>query len=237
MKVKIRDKDLIGKRFKSNSSNWFTVMCSTDKKSNREKLFKVRFDEINNVVYECLVRKEDILKGKPRNPYFPSVYGIGYLGEATVISNKMQYYRWSGMISRCYNEHNEKFSTYGGNGVTVCDRWLSFENYLEDFTKIQGYNSKDIHNLAIDKDTRIKGNKLYSLDTCQFIPISKNSQEMNCRVNQRYFVAVSPEGKEFVSNNQRQFAKDHGLTYKGINAVLTNKQATHRGWKFTYKGE
>lgn len=198
-------------------------------------MFEIEFDEINGVKYRCLVRKEDILKGKPRNPFYPSVCGVGYLGNSTIIGNKTQYDRWSNMISRCYNQNNAKYSTYGAMGVTVCDRWLCFENYLEDFTKIEGYDSENIDNLSIDKDTKIKGNKIYSLETCIFISVSENSKEMNSRVQQKLFTAISPDGNILESNNQREFAEKYNLDYKGVNAVLKGHQKTHKGWKFSFK--
>lgn len=39
---------------------------------------------------------------------------------------------WEGMISRCFNKNNKRFKDYGGRGVTVCERWMSFSSFLED---------------------------------------------------------------------------------------------------------
>jgi hypothetical protein len=36
------------------------------------------------------------------------------------------------MIQRCTNPKGENYSRYGGRGITVCDRWLDFENFLAD---------------------------------------------------------------------------------------------------------
>ncbi len=36
------------------------------------------------------------------------------------------------MKARCLNRANISYSRYGGRGITVCDRWLSFDNFLED---------------------------------------------------------------------------------------------------------
>lgn len=43
-----------------------------------------------------------------------------------------EYCSWYCMKQRCLNPRNERFSDYGGAGITVCDRWLSFENFFAD---------------------------------------------------------------------------------------------------------
>jgi hypothetical protein len=42
------------------------------------------------------------------------------------------YKRWQHMKARCLDTQNSKYKDYGGRGITICDRWLVFENYLED---------------------------------------------------------------------------------------------------------
>lgn len=42
------------------------------------------------------------------------------------------YITWDSMIQRCQNPNNTYFEYYGGRGIKVCDRWESFENFLED---------------------------------------------------------------------------------------------------------
>ena len=43
------------------------------------------------------------------------------------------YYRWQAMKQRCTNPNNADYHSYGGRGITVCDRWLnSSANFLAD---------------------------------------------------------------------------------------------------------
>lgn len=42
------------------------------------------------------------------------------------------YKSWSGMKARCFRENRDDYRNYGARGITVCDRWLVFENFLED---------------------------------------------------------------------------------------------------------
>ena len=46
--------------------------------------------------------------------------------------NTPEYESWSAMLARVRATTGRKFSDYGGRGITVCERWLSFESFLAD---------------------------------------------------------------------------------------------------------
>jgi hypothetical protein len=39
---------------------------------------------------------------------------------------------WSGMLRRCLNAKVPEYNRYGGRGISMCVRWLVFENFFED---------------------------------------------------------------------------------------------------------
>jgi len=47
-------------------------------------------------------------------------------------ANTPTYNTWSSMKSRCHDPGNGSYASYGGRGITVCARWLVFENFLAD---------------------------------------------------------------------------------------------------------
>jgi hypothetical protein len=47
-------------------------------------------------------------------------------------SNTQIYYVWKSMKDRCFRQKCKDYPYYGGRGITVCDRWLKFENFLAD---------------------------------------------------------------------------------------------------------
>ena len=47
-------------------------------------------------------------------------------------TNTAAYSVWSSMIQRCTNPKNKRWSRYGGRGISVCERWGTFQNFLDD---------------------------------------------------------------------------------------------------------
>ena len=46
--------------------------------------------------------------------------------------NNKIYKAWYNMIDRCTNPNCKDYHYYGGKGVSVCQRWMSFENFYDD---------------------------------------------------------------------------------------------------------
>lgn len=58
-------------------------------------------------------------------------HGITH-GHARKGKHTPTYRIWAGIIQRCNNPANSSAEHYGDRGISVCDRWLSFENFLAD---------------------------------------------------------------------------------------------------------
>lgn len=81
------------------------------------------------------------------------------------MSGTPTYQTWYDMIRRCQNAKRSDYSRYGGRGISVCDRWLSFENFYADMG-----NKPD--GLSID---RIDNDGDYNLANCRWATISEQS--------------------------------------------------------------
>ena len=80
---------------------------------------------------------------------------------------------WSGMLKRCYSEkYQTKRPTY--IGCKVCDEWLTFSNFKA-WMETQDWKGKEL-----DKDLLVKGNKVYSPETCVFVDRVTNGFMTDC---------------------------------------------------------
>jgi len=64
---------------------------------------------------------------------------------------------WLTMRKHCYNQTAKSYKYYGEKGITVCDRWNNFENFLEDIGECPQNKSF----VRIDKDNN------YSCGKCE----------------------------------------------------------------------
>ena len=53
-------------------------------------------------------------------------------GHASHVARTKVYRAWIGMMSRCSNPNAQSYKHYGGRGISVCERWRVFENFLAD---------------------------------------------------------------------------------------------------------
>ena len=51
------------------------------------------------------------------------------------MSHTREYYTWQGMIRRCTESSNKRYSRYGGRGIRVCERWMNFSHFISDMGK------------------------------------------------------------------------------------------------------
>ena len=123
------------------------------------------------------VQYSNFKRGNVKCPYEKRTYDIGYLGEGeykTKENGKITrvYQTWNNMLRRCYDgEYHAKESTY--IDCIASEEFHNFQNFgcwdEDNFYEVKG------ERMELDKDILIKHNKIYSQDTCIYVPKTINN--------------------------------------------------------------
>lgn len=184
----------------------------------------------------------NVERGVLKYPYHLFLAGIGYLGEGIYkpsISKKLTkaYVTWTNMINRCYDFTKlEKHPTY--KDVTVCSEWHNFQVFTAWFEEnyIEGYH--------LDKDLLSNNSKVYSSNTCIFIPQALNNFLTNDKnivsKNLPIGVTMTKDGKNYIVKIRSENKLKHLGQYKNIQIAslqykLARKKEANK-WKEKMQG-
>lgn len=117
-----------------------------------------------------------------------------------------EYRSWAAMRARCSNPKLKEYPRYGGRGITVCERWQFYENFLADMGRRPSLQH------TID---RIDVNQGYFKENCRW---STFVEQANNRTRQTY---IEIDG---VTRTQAQWLRCFNLK------KATFKTRVQNGW-------
>ena len=218
-------RDCVGKVCKSLNSGDFKLLQYNDSYNVEIQFLKTG--------YETVARLDHIKSGKVRDPYSPSVHGVGITGtkyQITVNGVKTKEYElWYSMLHRCYSDSlKKKYPTY--EGCEVSDNFKSYEYFYEWCHKQVGFGNES---WQLDKDLLVKGNKVYSESACVFIPQEINSMLIKCDASRgEYLIGVCwyKRDKGFVahvgkSKGKREYLGLFNTEIEAFKAYKTAKES------------
>ena len=219
-------KDCVGKVYKTLNSGDFKIVKYNDKTNVQIQFLKTG--------YERVARLHNIRKGEIKDPYVPSVYGVGIIGTKYPVSeggrDTKEYKLWMGMLRRGYSDgFKKRCPTY--EGCEVSDNFKNYEYFYEWCNKQIGFTNEGNENpFHLDKDLLIKGNKVYSEDSCIFLPREINQLLVKCTASRgKYLIGVCwcNTKKAFVARVSKNKGKQEFLGYFNteIEAFKAYKQA------------
>ena len=233
------------------SNNYGTVKVvgqvnTPTKKSdgNRFIHFIVEFCDGTKVVIDV----SGFITGKIKNPNKPIIYKVGFFGQGiyTTQTHPKEYAIWHSMLQRCYStEENKNNLSY--KDCIVDKRWHNFQNFCEDVKHLKGYSEwkkgqKDKRNkYELDKDIKVKGNRVYGRNTCILAHQSENLSMTNRRGTMTGLIYIATRMsdayiEEFTK--QKEFCKKYDLNTSTVCTRLKkNNTAPYKGWIFAVKEE
>ena len=205
----------IGTKYNTKQGYCATIIDGSDKKG-------CCTIELNGLILEN-VDVATLTRGTVKNPMHPTLHKVGFIGIGDYSSKGTNgkftkaYTLWSDLIKRCYSPKSLKRDK-AYKDVVVCEEWHNFQNFAKWF-----YASTDyVEGYHIDKDLLSKGNKVYSPNTCCFLPKELNIFLTNkSKVSDCGHVGVKHNG----NNYQAQIGQDYLGSYKSIEdaALAYNK--------------
>lgn len=176
------------------------------------------------------VQYSSFKNGEIKCPYEKRLYGHGFLGEGKYKTKENGkhtkcYEIWNSMLQRCYSEKcHEKRPSY--KVCTVSKEWLNFQNFAKwydnNFYEIEGQR------IELDKDILIKGNKIYSSDTCIFVPHNINTlfiKPYKCRKELPIGVVYYKQTRKFRAQCGIYDLKENKRKMKNLGYYDTPQQA------------
>ena len=167
--------------------------------------FQDKYKDRVNVEYKSFIL------GEVKNPYHPSVCGIGVIGDIYPINidgkSTKEYDTWRRMLQRCFDKKiKEKHPTY--KDVTCCEEWLYYPNFYEWLHSQENFDRwLRGDKWAIDKDILVKGNKIYSPDTCCLVPMNINNLFKKAGTSKGNLpIGVQSSGKKFIAQCTNPFS-------------------------------
>lgn len=178
------------------------------------------------------VSKDQVLENKVRDIYEPNYLGVACRGNVSRFDKKiikLLEETWKGMIKRCYDQGHVAFNNYGGKDIFVDNRWLIFENFIEDAMKLPNWLLKVEFPKEYSLDKDFYASNKYSKDTC----IWASKEEQNSNTDLTYpIIATNPHGEDHICLGIKTLCKKFGLKPIAVFNCLNGKQKEHHGWKF-----
>lgn len=139
-------------------------------------------------------RYAEFKEGAIKSPYDKSMFGTGYLGigDFKAVENGTHtkaYHYWYDMFKRCFDKkYKEKHNTY--KNKVICEEWHDFQNFAKWY--YENYYEVEDERMELDKDILYRDNKIYSPNTCIFVPKRINTLFIKCdSVRGKYPIGVT----------------------------------------------
>lgn len=162
-KVNKENRCAVGTVHKMNSGETVIVVTYSGWKE-----ITVKFLNVGGAVLK--VQCSAIYSGSIKDPYSRSVQGVGFVGQGDYKVGTECGRVWRSMMARCYSKKYQATRlTY--KDVVVCKSWENFQNFASWFYEDSNY-TKGFH---LDKDILVLNNKVYSPETCCFVPSRINN--------------------------------------------------------------
>ena len=171
------------------------------------RLTAVRFDHRNKHgsqywLFRCSCGNKKVIA--VANAKNGSIKSCGCLHKPHGMRYTPEYSSWQAMKNRCLDKNTPAYKNYGSRGITVCKRWLKFQNFYKDMGKRPFKTSID----------RIDNNKGYYKENCRW----STRTEQNNNTRNSHFLTFNGKTQTIA-----QWANELDIKYHTLYTRLNRK--------------
>ena len=115
------------------------------------------------------------------------------------------YRAWIAMRLRCNNKNSQPYENYGGRGISVCERWDNFDNFLEDM-------GENLNGLTLD---RIDNSLGYFKENCRWATYTEqNRNKRGVKITMEIANKIRKDTRV-----HRIIANDYGISRENVGFI------------------
>lgn len=190
------------------------------------KSILVRFSDTG---YETETTLSQVISGSVKDRLSKTVCGVGFIGDGDYKPSWMgrkPYLVWRCMLHRCY------VRTASNKAYLDCEvdsYWHNFQNFAKWFDDNW---PKDGKMYELDKDIKVKGNRIYSPDTCMFVTRQENLKNKPSTTDVEFTMVNGISGYMKDFNSYTEASKFTGKPVATIHRIVNERlgKCTSDGW-------
>lgn len=136
-------------------------------------------------------------------------------------SGTSTYHIWLAMRSRCLTKSNPAYKDYGGRGITICERWNDFNNFLTDMGKRPG-------KLTLDRKNNNKG---YDKKNCRWADrFTQSRNSRNTKLNLIKAIEIVQSRKSPYRITIKDLSICYGVSIDTVRRVIAGETWHEAQW-------
>lgn len=175
--------------------HYYFVECSNCNQSiivNRNNLLNGRTKSCG-----CLIKKGNKIIRKKRYKH----------GHSNVNGKRSPTYdSWFNMKQRCLNPNHPYYKNYGNKGITICEEWIEFKNFLADMGERPKGKTLD----------RIDNNKGYFFDNCKWSTPKEQANNTSRKLTKEEILKRKKKKRKEILKKKKEKIEKHLFKLNGI---------------------
>lgn len=141
-------------------------------------------------------------------------------------SKTKTYAIWRGILARCYNTKLKAYPYYGGRGITVCEEWFDYINFLKDM-------GERPEGMSLDRTDTNAG---YSKQNCRWATAeeqAQNKRKLSTNTTGRTGISIRTATGQYLVEIKTDGVHEYGGIFSNLEDAIAKREELeikHRGF-------